>query len=112
MIKRIQKKVTIPASGEYGNNWDFSTKVKEARGRIRAVMCLTDLSSLRDKIKFTLKDPGDFAVIDEVDLFSFTSSFDHVHDLDVPAENMTYKLVNSDTSERVVNILFEIEYQI
>ena len=110
MKKYVQSFVTVPAgsTGKTGT-FDLDKLISGKLPVVGEVVCLTDLSSLRDKLSLKMVNSStDEAVIDDVDCALFTSLFPEKVKLGVPGAKFNYSFSNTHSSDIKAVFVFEL----
>lgn len=111
MIKIIEKSITTPAGETVTNDWDFSQKVNDRLGIVKQIVCLNDLTALRQNYFLKLKkDNSEFVNFDEIDVYGLSTAFKEKTILDNEAG--LFKATVKNFSESSVTLYFQatIEY--
>jgi len=111
MLKVVNKSITVSANGTTGNKFDFSQEFNGHLPVIREVVCLNDLSALRNKLFISLKKSNlEMSNLEDVDLFGLSSAFEKKVDLEAAGGEYDYTLKSLHDAETVIYLQFSLEY--
>lgn len=111
MRNYIQKSVVVDATSEKSDFWDFDILVKDRLPKVKSVICLNDLSSLRNKIFLTLTHNSErIDFLDEIDCHRLTDAYEEPVSIDYTGARFNYTVKNNDSSSKTLYFLFELEY--
>jgi hypothetical protein len=111
MLKVINKKVTVGINGTISNIFDFEILHNNQLPVIKEVVCMNDLSALRNKFFLTLtKTNSELSNLDEVDMFGLSSAFNEKVSLDAPGGKYNYTVKSQHDTETVLYLQFSLEY--
>ncbi len=111
MLKVINLSVVVPAGETKSNVWSLDTLIEGRLPVIKEVVCMNDLSSLRNKFFLSLKkDNAEFSNLEEVDLFGLSSAFVEKVSLDAPGGKYTYTAKSLHNAETTLYMQISLEY--